>query len=226
MYLAIIPARSGSKRIKNKNIKFFFGSPIIKYSISNAVSSKLFNKVIVSTDSKKIKKISEKYGAIVPFLRSKILSGDFVPVHKVLLDVILFLKKNYYPKFFCLIYSTAVLIEKKDLLKSLRELKKNKRADSICGVCKYEKSIQRALKINKRNFLQFDRPKYRLSRSQDLKDFYYDSGTFVWYKTKNFLSKNGSNLNILPYFLSSDKCQDIDTFDDWNIAKKKFFQIK
>jgi N-acylneuraminate cytidylyltransferase len=225
MYLAIIPARSGSKRIKNKNIKFFFGFPIIKYSISVALSTKLFKKVLVSTDSKKIKKISEKYGAEVPFLRSKKLSGDFVPINKVLINTISLLKKNFSPRFFCLIYSTAPFIKKKDLLKSLKLLKKNQMADAICSVCRFELPIQRAFKINKKNFLIFDRPKYKFTRSQDLENLYYDAATFVWYKTKNFLSKNGNNLNIMPYILSSDECQDIDTIADWNIASKKFLKL-
>ena len=63
MNIAIIPARQGSKRIKGKNIKNFLGKPIISYPIKEALNSKLFDYVIVSTDSSKIKKISEKYGA-------------------------------------------------------------------------------------------------------------------------------------------------------------------
>jgi len=61
MILAVIPARAGSKRIKNKNIKKFFGKPIISYSISQALKSKIFDKIIVSTDSDKIANISERY---------------------------------------------------------------------------------------------------------------------------------------------------------------------
>ncbi len=60
MNIAIIPARQGSKRIKEKNIKNFLGKPIISYAIKKALSTKLFNYVVVSTDSLKIKKISEK----------------------------------------------------------------------------------------------------------------------------------------------------------------------
>ena len=71
MITCIIPARSGSKRIKNKNIKKFFGKPLIYYSIKLALKNKKFNKVIVSTDSKKIARIAKKLGASVPFLRSK-----------------------------------------------------------------------------------------------------------------------------------------------------------
>lgn len=124
-----------------------------------------------------------------------------------------------------MIYSTSPLINKNDLYKSLRLLKKNKKADAICAVCKYEKPVQRALKINQKKFLDFDRPKYRLVRSQDLKTLFYDCGSFVWYNLKNFLNKKGSKLNILPYILPLDKCQDIDTKSDWDEAKKKFFKL-
>ena len=69
--ICVIPARGGSKRIPNKNIKKFLGIPLISYSIKIAKKSKLFDEIFVSTDSKKIKKISEQYGAKVPFLREK-----------------------------------------------------------------------------------------------------------------------------------------------------------
>jgi pseudaminic acid cytidylyltransferase len=73
-YICIIPARKGSKRIKNKNIKSFFGKPIIFYSIKTSINSKIFNEVYVSTDSKKIQQISIKYGAKCDNLRKKKLA--------------------------------------------------------------------------------------------------------------------------------------------------------
>ena len=76
MNIGIILARAGSKRIKNKNIKTFFGKPLIYYSIETAKKTKIFDKIYVSTDSKKIKNIAEKYGAIVLKLRPKKYSSD------------------------------------------------------------------------------------------------------------------------------------------------------
>ena len=67
--LAVIPARSGSQRIPKKNIKDFFGKPIIAYPIELAIESNLFDEVIVSTDSPEIESIVVKYGASVPFRR-------------------------------------------------------------------------------------------------------------------------------------------------------------
>ena len=81
MSICIIPARSGSKRIKNKNIQKINGLPLIAITIRIAKKSKLFKRIIVSTDCPKIALISKKYGAEVPFLRSKKLSDDFTPTH-------------------------------------------------------------------------------------------------------------------------------------------------
>ena len=71
MSIAIIPARSGSQRIKKKNIKLFNGKPAIYWSILEAKKTKIFNKIIVSTDDKKIANLAIRYGALVPFIRSK-----------------------------------------------------------------------------------------------------------------------------------------------------------
>jgi pseudaminic acid cytidylyltransferase len=223
MYLAIIPARAGSKRIKNKNIKIFLGYPIIRYSIHQALQSKLFKKIIVSTDSNRIKKIAINYGASVPFLRTKKLSRDHTPIYKVLLNVLKKIKKDFFPKYFCLIYATAPLIDKKDIVKSINYLKKIKtKADGICSICKYDLPVQRALKVNNNNFLEFVDKRYALKRSQDLQEVYYDAAVFSWYNTKNFVKKNGTNLKILPYFLPSNKVQDIDVIKDFKIAELKY----
>ncbi|MCR5271971.1 MAG: acylneuraminate cytidylyltransferase family protein [Lachnospiraceae bacterium] len=75
-HLAIIPARSGSKGLKDKNIKSLGGKPLIAYSIEAALNSGIFDEVYVSTDSIKYADIAKKYGAEVPFLRSEENSGD------------------------------------------------------------------------------------------------------------------------------------------------------
>ena len=92
--IVIIPARSGSKRIKNKNIKFFQKKPIISIVIKKLKKTKFFRNIYVSTDSIRIKKISEKSGAIVPFIRSKKLSNDKISSREVIIDMIKFLEKK------------------------------------------------------------------------------------------------------------------------------------
>ena len=94
MKIAIIPARAGSKRIPKKNIKFFFGKPMIYWSIRAAKKTKLFDKIIVSTDNKKIAKIAKKYKAEVPFLRPAKISGDKTPVSKAVTHTLMWLKNK------------------------------------------------------------------------------------------------------------------------------------
>ena len=82
--ICLIPARAGSKRIKNKNIKTFLGKTFLRRVIETAKKSKIFDKIYVSTDSIIIKNLAEKYGAEVPYLRSQKLSND----HAILKSVI------------------------------------------------------------------------------------------------------------------------------------------
>lgn len=77
--ISFIPARSGSKRIPNKNIKILFGHPLIAYTIEVAKQCKLFFRIIVSTDSAEIAKIAKYYGTEVPFLRPKEFATDESP---------------------------------------------------------------------------------------------------------------------------------------------------
>ena len=85
--LAIIPARGGSKRIPKKNIKEFNGKPIIAYAIEAAIKSNCFNEVMVSTDDKEIAEIAKRFGAKVPFLRSKDNANDFAVLADVVQEV-------------------------------------------------------------------------------------------------------------------------------------------
>jgi pseudaminic acid cytidylyltransferase len=86
--LAIIPARGGSKRIPKKNIKPFLGKPIIAYSIEAALTSGLFDEVMVSTEDEEIAEIARRFGAKVPFLRSAKNADDFATTADVLLEVL------------------------------------------------------------------------------------------------------------------------------------------
>ena len=228
MYLAIIPARSGSKRIPNKNIKLFINKPIISYSIIEAKKSNLFKEIIVSTDSNKIKKIVNKYGAKVYYLRSKKISNDHSPIKNVLIDILEYLKKNFLlTKYFCLIYATAPLISRFDLKKSLRILiNSDENVDSVLAVSQFHYPIQRALKIDKKGFLEMINKKYKYYRSQDLKKSYHDAGVFAWFKTDNFFKKIKKNIATLPYVMSDSKVQDIDNMEDWKILEFKYKFIK
>lgn len=92
--LAFIPARGGSKGIKEKNIVDLCGKPLISYTIEAALKSEYIDKVIVSTDSDKIADVSKKYGAEIPFLRPAELSTDTAKTIDAVLHAIRTLKKG------------------------------------------------------------------------------------------------------------------------------------
>ena len=97
--ISIIPARSGSKRVKNKNIRKLMGLPLLAHTIIHSLNSKLISRTIVSTDSKKYARIAKKHGAEVPFLRPDDISGDRSTDLECFQHCVNFLKKkeNYTP---------------------------------------------------------------------------------------------------------------------------------
>ena len=213
----IIAARAGSKRIKNKNILKLFGQHMIGYSIKMAIKSKIFNNVFVSTESKKIKKISEKYGAKVPFLRPKKLSDDNVGLHEVLID---FIKRNelYDQKFLIFIYATAILVEKKMILNAIRKFKKTQ-SDYLIAIQEYKHNPLRSLEINK-NSLKFSKISHSNKNTNSLKKFYHDSGSFFIFKPKSLI-ESPKKLPFKTTFYLHKKFEvcDIDDKEDLKLAK-------
>jgi pseudaminic acid CMP-transferase len=187
MNLAIIPARIGSKRIKNKNIKNFEGKPIIYYSILAAKLSGVFDKIIVSTDSLKIASISKKYGADVPFLRSKELSKDNIGIIEVISKVLkkLKIKPNLSTKV-CCIYPTAPMLNKNFLIKGCKKLTQN--YDYVLSVQREDSRILRGFYINKKTIIPINK-KTKNIRSQNLKNLYLDAGTFCWGFAKSWVKQ-------------------------------------
>ena len=135
--LVVIPARSKSKSVKNKNIKLIKKKPLIYYSIKYALKSKIVTKTIVSTDSEKYAKISEKYGAEVPFIRPKKLSGDNIQDYDVISHALKNVKFIIEENSICCSFKAYFSIQRKNLIeKSIRLLKNNTKSTSVRSVIK------------------------------------------------------------------------------------------
>jgi pseudaminic acid cytidylyltransferase len=220
--ICIIPARGGSKRIKNKNIKKFYGKPIIAHAINLAKKTNIFQKIVVSTDSLKIKKIAIKYGAEVPFLRSKNLSNDYSGTKEVIIDCIKKIKSENIKYHFCL-YPTSPLIKSKDIKESFKKIKKLN-YDFLIALSKFNYSPLRALTVNK-NKISYYFKKYIKKRSQDLPVLMQDTGTFYIYNTNKLIKKNKKK--IIPirstyYEISKERALDINDHQDFEFAKKLY----
>ena len=217
--IAIIPARGGSKRIPRKNVKDFFGKPLIAYSIEVALKSNLFDKVIVSTDDEEIAKIAVEYGAVVPFLRPKELSDDFTGTDAVVNHTLEYLKsigETY--DFVCTIYATAPFLDEKYLIVGFEKLK-NSTARNAFSCTSMPFPIQRTFKIRQNERCEMFFPEHFQTRSQDLEEAYQDAGQFYWtnlnIKSNEIIFGKDSIPIILPRFL----VQDIDTLEDWQRAE-------
>ena len=218
--ICLIPARGGSKRIKNKNIKKFFGKPLLQRVIENAKKSKLFDNIYVSTDSILIKKMAIRCGAIVPFIRSKKLSNDHAIIKSVIDDFIekVILNKKEKINIFIL-YPTSIFVDKKLLIRCNKMLKET---EYVTTVKKFPHPIQRALKFNKKKLEPLNLKK-KLMRTQDLTNYYYNTGQIdcfklnAWLKKKNFYKMNAKFIT-----LKAIDSIDIDTPDDLELAYKIF----
>ncbi len=226
--IAIITARGGSKRIPKKNIKEFCGQPIIAYSIQAALQSKLFDTVMVSTDSEAIAAVARSYGAEIPFLRSAATSDDYATTADVLAEVL-----NEYQKLgkafdtMCCLYPTAPFVTAEKLKRAAKTFSESD-AEMLEPVVAFSFPPQRAFVIREGK-LEYLHPEYARTRSQDLEKWYHDAGQFYFYQVKAFMhsiemkgNQGGYTLSCIPYELDEREVQDIDNLSDWDLAEAKY----
>ena len=219
--ICIIPARKGSKRIKNKNIKLFYGKPIISHVIEKLKKFKIFSKIYVTTDCRNIEKIAQKY-KIGVIKRGKTLSNDFTDTKTVVVDAIKKLeRKSLNFEFVCCVYPTSIFIKKKYLNFSLKKILKNK-LDFMFSAKKYDHTIFRSFyeNLNKTILPIFKNKINQKKRTQDFKDVYHDAGQFYLAHKKSWITKkNIINGNVGFIEIGKFDSIDIDNKEDWINAK-------
>lgn len=224
--IAIIPARGGSKRIPKKNIKDFFGKPLIAYSIQTALASKLFDKIIVTTDDEEIAKIAKEYGAEVPFLRPKELSDDFTGTGDVVQHAINYLKEQGEEfDYVCTIYATAPLLQAEYLIEGFQKLQKSDAINAFSATS-MPFPIQRTFKVNGDGRCEMFTPEHYMTRSQDLEEAYQDAGQFYWSKLAVKSNEIMFGKDSIPIVIPRYLVQDIDTLEDWKRAEYMYEAIK
>ncbi len=222
MVIAIIPARGGSNRIPRKNIKDFCGRPIIAWPIEVAKASGLFDHVIVSTDDVEIAEVAKKWGAEVPFMRPPELSDAHASTDSVIVHAVQKSQQIYRnPRYGCCIYPTSPFLTTDDIKRGFDMLLAHK-ATSVFPVVKYDFPIEQAFLLDGvRPCPKW--PDKLNERSQDLPDYYHDAGMFYWFDVEKFLTEGrlfcaDSVVCVIP----GNRCQDINTHDDWEDAEIKF----
>lgn len=218
---ALIPARGGSKRLPRKNIKLLVDKPLIAWSIEVAKACKYVDRVIVSTDDEEIKKISEQYGAEVPFLRPEYLSIDHASSFDVIKHAIDFLTLSRSNELIVLLQPTSPLRLASEIDAAL-EFFVQKNAKGVVSISETEHSPMWSNTLPEDGCMSdFIRPEVQGKRSQDLPTFFRLNGSIYIYETLSLLeqSKIFFNENVYGFQTSLETAVDIDTGLDFSIAE-------
>lgn len=225
--VALIPARGGSKRLKNKNLLMLASKPLIAWTIEAAIKCPLIDEVIVSTDCVSIKQTAIEYGASVPFLRPENLAGDFASTDDVLMHTINVLKLND-DDTLILLQPTSPLRDSWDINNAL-SLFVDDAVQGVVSVCECEHSPlwSNTLPVN-RLMGEFLKSEIATKRSQDLPAYYRLNGAIYAYKV-DFLNKHRRRLysnEIKASVMAINKSVDIDNDFDFKFAEFLISELK
>lgn len=226
--LLIIPARAGSKRVPNKNIRNFCGKPMIIYSIETAFNLGIFDEIHVSTESIVIKKIVENTGCKVPFLRPESLSDDFtttIDVYKFVVSKYIELGKSYDEVWTLL--PCAPLLAVDDLHNAYKLFLSYKSKFPVISVVECNCYESQSFDIVKDFLMLSDGGKLKV-RSQDLSLKYKSAGAFGIFPSEHILNRDINNFtnSSLGSPLSRINAVDIDNEDDWVLAEAIYYGKK
>jgi len=219
--ICFIGARGGSKGLSRKNIRIIDGKPLLAHTIEKALESKYFSHTIVSTEDSEIVKISQKYGAEVPFIRPKKLATNNASMEDTLIHGIKKLYSlGYVFKIVVLLDCTVPFLRMDDIKKAVNVLKK-KNADVVCAVYKQHLNPYfNIAEISKSGHLQLCKKLKKIPENrQDAPTVYQMNGLYV-FDAKNFLKKGKSIMQkMIPCEIPIETGLMIDTEFEFNIAK-------
>ena len=214
--LCLIPARGGSKGIKLKNLKKIYKKKLIEIVINFAKSLKFLDKIIVSSDNKRILEISKSLN-VSTINRSKKLSKDFVSDYEVIEDIA---KKHKYD-YILYLQPTSPFRKEKDFQKALKKLIK-KKDHGIWSVTKIDKKFHpnKILFSKDKKYLQtFSQKGKKIVARQQLNDTFIRNGIFYFFSVKELLKQKTIYLKKTLFYEINYECINIDTFDDLKKSK-------
>ncbi|WP_298845450.1 acylneuraminate cytidylyltransferase family protein [Clostridium sp.] len=219
-FLAIIPARGGSKSIPNKNIMSICGKPLIAYTIDAGKKSKYVDEIIVSTDSEVIKVIAEQYGAKVPFLRPEELSNDTSKSIDVVMHCIDFYKNNNVSFDYVILLQPTSPLRTFEHLDNAIEKLIELNSTSLVSVCEVDENPVLMRKIVNEKLKEIISFEGTNLRRQDLPVFYKFNGAL--YINSNDMLINQRKFideNTIPYVMDKESSIDIDTMLDARLVE-------
>lgn len=216
-HLAVIPARGGSKRIPRKNVRPFAGRPMIHHAIAVAQASRLFARIVVSTDDDEIAGVALAAGAEVPFRRPAELATDHAGTGAVMAHAV---QAMAWPEaaLACCIYPAVPLLQAEDLAAALALLDDGA-TDFAYPVLAFESPVQRALRRDALGRTTPLYPQHTETRTQDLEPAYHDAGQFYWGRSAAWLRGDSPLAGGRSIVLQAWQAVDIDTPADWARAE-------
>lgn len=219
--IAIIPARSGSKGLKDKNIKMLNNKPLIAYSIEAAIKTGLFEDVMVSTDSEQYASVAKEYGAEVPFLRSEITSGDAAGSFDVVREVLsMYAEIGKRFESICLLQPTSPLRDCADIENAYRLLEE-KKSNAVTSVCEVDHSPLWTMTLDETlSLAEFRKNASSSIQRQKLANYYRLNGAIyirkIEYTDRGILLLDNDEV---AYIMEKNKSVDIDTVEDFEYAE-------
>lgn len=220
--LAIIPARGGSKRIPNKNIRDFCGQPMVTHVLGAARASGLFAKVHVSTESENIRVVAAQFGFPPDFSRPAELADDHTPIMPVLRHAAQeYAKRGEHFDEVWLLMACAPLIDAKDLSSAATVFQQAGSEQPLLAVSEYPAPIEKAFSRSGNGALTAVQAGMFAVRSQDLEKRYFDAGSFAAFPASRVLESQGagSDSGFIGYVLPKGTAIDIDDEQDWKLAE-------
>lgn len=221
--IAIIPARGGSKRLPGKNIKLLAGKPLICWTIDAAFQSKLFDLVLVSTDSPDIAYIAQEAGAIVPGLRPSELASDKATTNDVITHMVDIVEQQWEQVSTITLLQPTSPLRKAENIRAAYDLFVKKQASSVVSVCRLEHPLQLCNRLPRDGCMHnFIRPENN-KRTQDLEPYYRVNGA-IYIFDRQFV---GHIVDIYckksyAYVMSMEESIDIDEQFDFDVAELMF----
>ena len=213
--LAIIPARGGSKGVPLKNIKKLNGKHLIKYTIDAAKKSKLLDRIIVSTDNEKIATLSGRYGAEVPFIRPKKISGSKATQFQVIKHALDFLKTEmYFPDIVVLLQPTSPFRTTKIIDDSIKKLIKSK-ATSVVSVMQMKQHPYASFWIKNGMLKPFKKDFDSHGTRQKRPVLYYPTGSVYTFMARNLSQYKSIYGPKMKPIVEDESNLDIDTALDF-----------
>ncbi len=221
--LCIICARAGSKRLKNKNLKIIFGKPLIFHTINQAINSKIFDKIIFSTDSDKMRKIALKFGAQAWFKRPKKFSVDKAAKMPVIRHAIIEAEKKFNIKYdyICDLDVTSPLRKVSDIKNAYKKFISSKQDMLISGNKARKNPYFNMIQKSKSNIIKLvKKPKKYFVRTQDAPIVYeLNASIYFWKREACFKQKGPFCKKTFFYEMPYDRSIDIDSITDFKMVE-------